>query len=378
MAEDDPDSRDLVEHLLKHAGYQVLSAEDGEGVFDILEHQTPSLFLLDCNMPKLGGLEVCQRLKANPRLSDIPVIFLTVLSAPEDKVRGFEVGGADYVTKPIEKLELLARIHSHLELAINRHMLQRKASLLQTVTEEQCGRLDEVRAGQETMLTQPSAFPELKVAVRFNPAHEAGGDFYEIARFADDEFGFFVADVSGHDLSVPFITGALKALAVTFINESLTPQETMTMFNASAIKLLQEDRYITAGYARFSRSRMEVELASAGHPPALLQKMSGDAEYVPLVGDVLGMFELVRFESRRFEVQPGERLFLYSDGLIEGYPDSTGRRGRALWGMGQFRENLKETRSMAISEAVDHIVDQLLDQWSGGADDDIVVLGIEF
>ncbi|MBN1491246.1 MAG: fused response regulator/phosphatase [Phycisphaerae bacterium] len=378
LAEDDPDSRALVAHFLRRAGYTILEADDGARVFDILRNATPALFLLDCEMPALGGIEVCQRLKRDPRFSDLPVIFLTALSDPESIARGFDAGGADYVKKPIEKIELLARIRNHLEMAQVRHSLQQQASRLESVAEAQHGRLGEVRSGQESLLTKATAFPELKLGIRFHPAHEAGGDFYEVARLTDDEFGLLVADVSGHDLAVPFITGALKALSATFLNESLTPQDTMLMLNGSLCRFLAEERYITACYARYSQALGQVELIGAGHPPPLHQSAGGELRYIDLTGDVLGIFDQIHCTSTSIDVRPGDRLYLYTDGLIEGYRDASGHGGHVLWGMSQLERHAARLATVPISTAVDSIVDGLLTECGGVATDDIVVLGIEF
>lgn len=377
VAEDDPDTRRLIAHLLKKAGYPVVQAEDGEQALEILQTQTPGLVLLDCQMPRLDGFAVCQRLKDNPEHADLPVIFLTALSDPGDKARGFEVGGEDYVTKPIERRELLARIRARLELSMNRRMLRRKATLFEAVSMESADRLNDVRSGQTSLLTQTAAFPELKIGVRFQPAHEAGGDFYEIVRLSEDDFGFLVSDVAGHDLSVPFITGGLKALAATFLNESLTPLEVLSLHNASLLKFLSEERYVTACYARYSRLCMEVEVASAAHPPALFLTAGGEANYIDLAGDVLGMFEPGRYESRRFAVTAGDRLFIYTDGLIEGYRGDEGTLG-VVRGMERLRASLLSRRAISVEQAVNAVVDELLAECDGFAEDDIVLMGIEF
>ena len=378
LAEDDADTRALIVHLLRREGYEVLIAKDGAEVFDILPRRVPGLFLLDCDMPRMNGFEVCRRLKADARYSELPVIFMSAWSSPEDKATGFGSGGDDYVTKPIEKIELLARIRSHIELAISRHALRRRAALFEALTLEQAGLLDDVRSGQESLLTPVSAVQGLTLGVRFQPAHHAGGDFYEIARLADDEYGLLVCDVSGHDLSVPYITGALKALSATFINETLSPQETMLLLNSSLLRFLSDEHYVTAGYARFSRTVMEVSLISAGHPPAAVQRADGSVEYVTITGDVLGMFEHPVYETQTVEVAPGDRLFLYTDGLIESYWDDSGRSGRALYGMERLRQALAVRRAVPVAEAVDGVVAEVLQQCEGVADDDIVVVGAEF
>jgi diguanylate cyclase (GGDEF)-like protein len=102
--------------LLDQAGYRVFPLRGGQAALAWLEQATPDLMLLDIRMPDLDGYEVCRRIKANPSLSDIPVIFISAADAIEDKIRGFDVGGIDYITKPFEEREVLARVQTHLQL----------------------------------------------------------------------------------------------------------------------------------------------------------------------------------------------------------------------------------------------------------------------
>jgi len=101
---------------LEAAGFEVLAAQDGASGLSIVERARPDLILLDVLMPGLDGFETCRCLKAAERIQDIPVIFMTALTETADKVTGFEVGGVDYVTKPFQVEELLARVKTHLAL----------------------------------------------------------------------------------------------------------------------------------------------------------------------------------------------------------------------------------------------------------------------
>lgn len=376
--DDDPVCLALAQNVLERGGYEVITAADGPDALFKLERRTPGLVLLDLEMPGLSGFDVCRQMKADPRFADIPIIFLTVTSDPKVKAEGFNLGGGDYVTKPIEHVELLARIKCHLELAASRQALKSRASLYEAVAAEQMTRLEQVRNGQASMLTAPSAVGDLETAVRFVPAHEAGGDFYEIARFAEGQFGVLVTDVAGHDLSVPFITGALKGLVGLCLNENLTPRETMIMLNCGLTRFLSAERFVSGCYAKIDRENGEVEVASAGHPPALLLPRNGDSAYVEAVGDILGMHEQVTFETARLAVGPGDRLFLYTDGLIEGYRDEQGRQGRARYGMDRLRREVQELRASPLRTVVDTVVEKLTEECGGSVSDDVVFLGIEF
>jgi two-component system sensor histidine kinase/response regulator len=131
VVDDNPTNLSVLFDLLNDAGFKMLVATDGEGAIAQLAYVLPDLILLDVMMPGIDGFETCQRLKANPATADIPVIFMTALSDTVDKVRGFNVGAVDYITKPIEHEEVLVRLHTHLTLQNLQHQLQSQNAALQ-------------------------------------------------------------------------------------------------------------------------------------------------------------------------------------------------------------------------------------------------------
>ncbi len=122
--DDTPASLRLLTDILADEGYQVRSAINGELALSAAVSEPPQLVLLDINMPDMDGFEVCRRLKQNSSLKDIPVIFVSALSEMAEKLKGFDLGGVDYVTKPFQREELLARVNTHLELHHLRHNLE--------------------------------------------------------------------------------------------------------------------------------------------------------------------------------------------------------------------------------------------------------------
>ena len=106
----------LLDGLLRERGYQVVAFPRGDLALKGASKKPPDLILLDINMPEMDGYEVCERLKADEALKDIPVIFISALTETMDKVKAFSVGGVDYVTKPFQFEEVEARVHTHLEL----------------------------------------------------------------------------------------------------------------------------------------------------------------------------------------------------------------------------------------------------------------------
>ena len=126
IVDDTPNNLQLLFSYLETAGFKVLLAEDGETAIEIARSQLPDLILLDVLMPGIDGFATCSQLKSKPATREIPIIFLTALSETVNKVQGFKIGGVDYITKPSEQEEVLARIQTHLNLKSMRHALSVK------------------------------------------------------------------------------------------------------------------------------------------------------------------------------------------------------------------------------------------------------------
>ena len=116
MIDDTPSNLDILGHILKQVGLNVSVALNGIIALKIINEDKPDLVLLDIMMPDISGYDVCRKLKKNDDTKDIPVIFITAMAQTEDLIEGFEVGGTDYVVKPFEEKEVLARIGSQLSL----------------------------------------------------------------------------------------------------------------------------------------------------------------------------------------------------------------------------------------------------------------------
>ncbi len=116
VVDDTPVNLEVIIDFLENYGFGIRMARSGQSALKRVEYDRPDIILLDVLMPDMDGFETCRRLKAQPTTQDIPVIFMTSLSSSEDKVKGFEVGAVDYVTKPLHQEEVLARIKTHLRL----------------------------------------------------------------------------------------------------------------------------------------------------------------------------------------------------------------------------------------------------------------------
>jgi CheY-like chemotaxis protein len=198
--DDTPENLDVVKGLLG-ADYLVKAATSGPMALKIAEKQTPDLILLDIMMPDMDGYEVCRRLKENEQTRNVPVIFLTAMDQTTDEAQGFELGAADYITKPVNPPILEARVSTHLALKQSMDELQSAYRIIKGHKERMEQELNVAHDIQMSML--PLEFPAFPDREEFNvhailkPAREVGGDFYDFFFINDDEICLVVGDVSG-------------------------------------------------------------------------------------------------------------------------------------------------------------------------------------
>lgn len=143
VVDDTPQNLRLLENLLSERGYRVFALPGGEAALRAAFKNPPDLVLLDIDMPGLNGYEVCERFKADPRLAEIPIVFISALGETSDKVRAFEVGGVDYVTKPIKFDEVAARVATHLKIRALQASLEDHNRRLEEIVEAQVKKISE-------------------------------------------------------------------------------------------------------------------------------------------------------------------------------------------------------------------------------------------
>lgn len=161
VVDDKPDNLRLLSNILTKEGYKVRKILTGRLAIDAAQLDPPDLILLDIMMPELNGYQVCQSLKQNQQTQEIPIIFLSALDTVADKVKAFTMGGVDYITKPFQQEEVLARVKTHLQLRqLNRDLQQRNTLLKQEVQQrrkieaELKVALQELKEAQEQVIIQ--------------------------------------------------------------------------------------------------------------------------------------------------------------------------------------------------------------------------------
>ena len=353
----------LLDSIFQKEGFQTITADNGPEARALARSAQPDLILLDIVMPDENGFETCAQLKLDEQTTDIPVIFLSARDDTKSKVQGLTIGAVDYITKPFEKAEVLARARVHIKLSMARR----------TMVYEQSKKLQGIHKAQKAILTLPADLPGAQCGVCYRPLQEAGGDFYDIFQIANGIYGYFVADISGHDIQASFLTSALKALIRQNASPLFTPKDTVKMINSILATFLHDGQHITACYAHVNRLSRRLTLISAGHPPVLFMSKEGRIESLKPLGDILGVFDAISIEPLEMTVSAGDRFFLFTDGLIENL--GTKRKTR-MQGIDDLTFACLKTQGIPLKASLEEIMDDIAPPKSQ-QEDDLLLLGVE-
>lgn len=308
LAVDDNDlNLTVLERLLKQSGYKVLTAGTSRETKKLAIEEQPDLIFLDIMLPEESGFDILEFLKKTPETHSIPVIFITALTDLESKIKGFELGAIDYITKPFHPSEIRARLKNHLQLKLAQAQ----------IIKAQAARLKQLQAAQTDLLTKPEQLPAAKFAVYYSSLQETGGDYYDVLEISDQVHSYFIGDIAGHDIKTSFITAALQPLLRQNCSSIYAPAESMSIINRILIDILPEDKFLTASYLVINRTCNKAELINMGHLPVIYRPNGSPAEKLELDSDILGQYTDAEFCKHSLAIHPGDRFYLLSDGLLE-------------------------------------------------------------
>ena len=382
IAEDEQATRMRLERNLEKMGYQPTVAENGAQAWELFQEGDFALVLTDWMMPEMDGLELVRRIRASQRDAYTYVIMLTAKSETSEIVEGMEAGADDFVAKPFDRNELRVRVRAgerivQLERSLAEHNRRMKSDL------------DAAAELQRSLL--PVRSPDVagvSFAWTFRPCDELAGDILGVFKLDDDHVGFYVADVSGHGVAASLLSvslsrmmnpaPSLSSLLVQPIegegkNRIAPPSEVLRELNRRFPMEESGGKYFTIAYGILNAQTRQLRLSSAGHPPVIRLSHDQLLSSLPAEGTPIGWFEDSDYDESVTELNQGDRLFLYSDGVVEqANPDDE------QFGEQRLQAEVIDSQSNPLRQCVVALEEEVV-RWSrdGHLNDDLSILAIE-
>ncbi|MDF9843057.1 MULTISPECIES: fused response regulator/phosphatase [unclassified Paenibacillus] len=327
IVDDNPTNVIIIREILKKEEYRnFITASSAKEMLKILgvgsgndtQRPRPSdvdLILLDMMMPEMDGIEACRVVQQYEHLRDIPIIMVTAVGDSKKLAEALDAGAGDYVTKPINKVELMARIRLALRLKREKDWHKERDQRIQ----------DELKLAalvQNAVLSLPIKEEDFEVHALYQPSFELAGDLYAWFPLGDGRYAVILLDMMGHGISSSlfcmFLASVLKDTVTTYVEPEKVIQELNRRFNQLYIEKQLVQYYFTAIYLVIDSRMKRIDYVNAGHPPGLF--FEGGARVPVLLQSnchPVGLFDRIDIQPQSLSYEEEGHLVLYTDGLLE-------------------------------------------------------------
>ncbi|MED0938699.1 fused response regulator/phosphatase [Bacillus mobilis] len=322
IVDDNPVNIFVIGKILKQAGYQdLVSLNSAQELFEYIHfgkdssrHNEIDLILLDIMMPEIDGLEVCRRLQKEEKFKDIPIIFVTALEDANKLAEALDIGAMDYITKPINKVELLARMRVALRLKseLNWHKEQE---------ENLRNELDLATQVQRNLLSSPLREDHIKIEASYLPSFKLAGDMYYWYKIDENRYGIILLDVMGHGISASLVCMFISSVLRETIKSLIDPELVIKDLN-KYMTLLHNDNddipyYFTAIYLVVDTEKGTIEYVNAGHPSGYVLVDEVNVVELNRGSCAVGFFDEIKVEKTVIPFEKNAQIVLFTDGVLE-------------------------------------------------------------
>lgn len=311
----------IIEKILRKAGYDhLVLLSSAKELYHFLGMDSPTaaevpvdLVLMDLMMPEIDGVEACRTVLGQERYRDLPIIFVTAMGDSYKMAEALDAGALDYVMKPINKVELLARIRSTLRLKHEKDLRKERDKRIQN-------ELELARQVQRSMLSSPICDQAVEISAVYEPSSELAGDLYAWHQVGPGRYGVILLDMMGHGISSSLVCMYMYAALKDTITGMSEPKAVMEELNRRMNQLQMSDRlinyYFTAIYLVLDTEKRTIHYVNAGHP-AGIARVDGETVMLTEGCCALGFFEHIDIVQGEISYSQGARIILFTDGLVE-------------------------------------------------------------
>ncbi len=313
IVDDSRMNRMVLHKHLSQEGYELIEADSADGALKLLEFRKPDLILLDVVMPEMSGFDLCKLLKERPAIREIPIIFITSLDSTEDKITGLELGAVDFITKPFNTAEIIARVRTQVML---RQMYRTIIETNNRIARD----LDTARRIQQNLLPvlSQAALPgNVTFEYAYAPCDEVGGDFFDIFPISDTKIVLYIVDVSGHGIASALMTIFTKSFISIHAKEVHDPAELLRRLNRQFFRERFTEKHIIGFLGILDIEQHQLLWSSAGQSVAPILYSADRQEVLTMSSFPIGLVEKAEYKNARCALPPGTSLLMYSDGVTD-------------------------------------------------------------
>lgn len=375
VVDDEPRNVKILQIHLQARGYTVLTAADGDEALKVVSGEKPDIILLDINMPKVDGFEVVASVRADKKTAFIPIIMITALrDTEENRIKALETGADDFIEKPFNSYEVLARIKSLLRIKFYHDTLEEHNARLEA-------ELQMARSVQEIIIPQNGTqeIAGCRIASFCNPTLAVGGDFFDIWEIEDNCLGVLISDVMGHGASAALVTVFIKTVLAEHRDRvENDPADLLHILNTRFNDIISSRLYMfaTAFCGVFDLTKQQLVCSNAGHPAPFLQHGSqSECERVTdkQTGNGLGIHRDSQYQNCYYPFDKSSRTFLYTDGAYE-----VKNRAGEIFTIERLEDVITMCKEDSPSELIQSVSNRITEFTEGiSNEDDLTLIAIQ-
>jgi serine phosphatase RsbU (regulator of sigma subunit) len=312
LIDDSKLNRKVIKDTLQELNMSITECCDGQEGLNLLNNNHFDIILVDTVMPVMDGLEFLKEIKNNGSKEFIPAILMTGNDDLNSKIKGLNIGADDFLQKPVNQKELIARVMSLLRLKKTHDLLYIKNQMIEK-------EMEAAKKVQEYIIPHDfSHIPYPVVTGKYVPMENIGGDFFDCYPLDNGSTGILIADVTGHGIPAALIVTMTKMIFNVYAGKYSSSAELLTKVNGDIKKMLLENQYITAFYCIYDKEKRILKFTNAGHVrPFFYRKRTGKIHLLDTNGFFIGILDEANYEQKSIKVEEGDRLLLVTDGVTE-------------------------------------------------------------
>lgn len=366
-------NRKMLTHSLNSQGYNnIVTAADGSQALQMTHDLKPDLIILDLMMPTMDGFAYCKAIRQDKTFDKMPIIVQTALDDIEQKLRAFQSGASDYICKPVDPGELVARTKVHL----NQKLLMED---LQEYRQRISAELDAARLMQNRIMPSQHQVEmcervfDMKIASHLEMSSALGGDCWGVRPLSDHRLAVFMFDFSGHGMSAALNVFRMHTIMQECMHAGGEPGNYLSTLNRRLQPLLERDEFATMFYGIIDTDANCLLYASAAVPaPVVFSKTEPEPILLNGRGFPLGVIANTSYDTKYIPFTHGDLLLLYSDCVVE-----TKNAGGEFLSEEKIKDGIRAVLAAKpknpARETVDRLMQLFLAHAAAAMEDDITI-----
>lgn len=369
----------IAQFYLESVGYEnVHTTNSGEKGVELAKEIQPDLIILDIIMPGMSGFTACRKIKLIPECQNIPILFFSSLDDSQTRTKGYRLGAVDYVAKPLQKNELIARTDAHIQ---NGLLYRSLSAYVEKVNED----MSQAKHAQIELLPNEQKLAsikknyELEVNACFKTCYELAGDYWTVEDLGDGRIVIMMADFTGHGVAASLNTVRLHAFIQEFSDMLYSDIEQFTLkINQRLKQTIPLEDFATFVCAVFDTTKNEINYIGCGNPPIAIIPSDSDesCQFISCEGLPLGIedSENMNLEKHKVVLNEGDSLMFFSDALIE----TRHKDNNEMWGLHKLLQKLNDIKLQYTYPNLDDILETFNETAQQPLLDDLTILHIVY